>query len=124
MMTLTAGTLQEIEEEYELRPGIEHIGHQVINSIIKLGKGLTENYIHGHLGENLKDNPYWPPELASKTGASLHERFVTLLPLMLSRVQDDKGRIIWSLFGNCIRDPETAFWKNFYKSPGVEIAAD
>ncbi len=114
--------ITEIEEEYELRPGIKHSGHQIMNNLIKLGKGLTEHYIHGHGGENLKDNPYWPPEIASKAGTLLHERFVTLLPLMLSRTQDDKGRIIWSLFGNSIHDPETAFWKNFYTSPGVEIA--
>jgi hypothetical protein len=114
--------ITEIEEEYELRPGIEHSGHQIMNSLLKLGKGLTEHYIHGHSGENLKDNPYWPSEIASKAGTLSHERFVTLLPLMLSRTQDDKGRIIWSLFGNSIHDPETAFWKNFYTSPGVEIA--
>jgi hypothetical protein len=116
--------ITEIEEEYEFRPGIEHAGHQIMNNLIKLGKGLTEHYIHGHGGENLKDNPYWPSELASKAGTLFHERYVTLLPLMLSRTQDDKGRIIWSLFGNSIHDPETAFWKNFYSSPGVEIAAD
>jgi hypothetical protein len=115
--------ITEIEEEYELRPGIEHAGHQIMNNLIKLGKGLTEHYIHGHGGENLKDNPYWPSEIASKAGTLLHERYVTLLPLMLSRTQDDKGRIIWSLFGNSIHDPETAFWKNFYSSPGVEVAA-
>ena len=116
--------ITEIEEEYELKPGIEHVGYQIMNNLIKLGKGLTEHYIHGHGGENLKNNPYWPPEIASKAGTLLHERFVTLLPLMLSRTQDDKGRIIWSLFGNSIHDPETAFWKNFYSSSGVEVAED
>jgi hypothetical protein len=116
--------ITEIEEEYELRPGIEHVGQQIMNNLINLGKGLTEHYIHGHGGENLKDNPYWPSEIALKAGTLLHERYVTLLPLMLSRTQDDKGRIIWSLFGSSIHDPETAFWKNFYSSPDVEIAAD
>ncbi|MDP4223181.1 MAG: M28 family peptidase [Bacteroidota bacterium] len=116
--------ITEREEEYELRPGIEHTGQQIMSNIIKLGKGFPENHIHGHGGANLKDNPYWPPELALKAGVLSHERFVTLLPLMLSRTQDDKGRVIWSLFGNSIHDPETLFWKNFYKSPGVEIAPE
>ena len=98
--------ITEIEEEYELRPGFEYAGQIIMNNLIKLGKGITENYIHGHGGENLKDNPYWPSELATKTGSLLHERYVTLLPLMLSRTQDDKGRIIWSLFGNSTHDPE------------------
>jgi len=116
--------ISEIEEEYELKPGIEHIGHQVMADIIKLGKGITEHYIQGHGGENLKDNPYWPHELSEKAGTLYHERYVTLLPLMLSRTQDDKGRVKWSLFGNSIHDIEETFWKNFYKAPGVEISTD
>jgi len=116
--------ITEIEEEYELKPGIRHVGNQIVNNLIKLGKGLPEHFIHGHSGENLRDNPYWPSEIASKAGTLIHERYVTLLPLMLSRAQDDKGRIIWSFFGNGIHDPEAAFWKNFYTSPGVEIALE
>jgi hypothetical protein len=116
--------ITEMEEEYELRPGLEHAGHQIMSSIIKLGKGLPEHNINGHGGENLESNIYWPPEIASKAGTLTHERFVTLLPLMLSRTQDDKGRVIWTFFGNSIHDPETAFWKNFYTAPEVETDAD
>ena len=116
--------ISEIEEEYEIRPGIEHSGKQIFHSILKLGKGLPEHHIHGHGGQNLKDNPYWPDDLAAMTGKLPHERFVTLLPMMLSRTQDDKGRVIWSLFGNSIHDPEQIFWKNFYVAPGVEKPAD
>ena len=113
--------IAELEEEYELRPGIEHIGRQIMNCLMKLGKGLPENVIHGHAGHNLKNNPYWPPELAMRAGTLDHERYVVLLPLMLSRTQDDKGRILWTLFGNSIHGPDHAFWKSFYTSPGVEI---
>jgi hypothetical protein len=116
--------ITEMEEEYELRPGLFHTGHQIMNSLIKLGKGQKENHIHGHGGQNLKDNPYWPPELSSHAGSLFHERYVTLLPLMLSRTQDDKGRVIWTFFGNSIDDPERAFWKSFNNSPDEEIAED
>jgi hypothetical protein len=116
--------ITEMEEEYELRPGIEHAGHQIMNSLIKLGSGQPEHFIHGHGGQNLKDNPYWPPELASRAGTLQHERYVTLLPLMLSRTQDDKGRVTWTLFGNSIHDPEQTFWRSFYSSPGTEIPAN
>lgn len=112
--------ISEMEEEYELKPGIEHIGQQILNNIIKLGKGLPHHQISGHGGENLMNNPYWPPVLAARAGSLTHERFVTLLPLMLSRTQDDKGRIIWTFFGNSITDPEVAFWKNFFIDPGTE----
>jgi hypothetical protein len=113
--------ITEIEEEYELRPGIIHTGHQIMSNIIKLGKGEKENHIHGHAGQNLKDNPYWPHDLSSHAGSLSHERYITLLPMMLSRTQDDKGRVIWTFFGNSIDDPERTFWKSFYKSPGEEI---
>ena len=116
--------ITEAEEKYELSPGIVHSGIQIMTNIIKLGKGLPEHFIHGHGGQNIKDNPYWPPELASKAGSLNHERYVTLLPLMLSRTQDDKGRVIWSLFGNSVHEPEQAFWKSFYTAPGVEKPAN
>ena len=112
--------ISEMEEDYELKPGIEHIGHQIMSNILKLGKGLPEHFISGHGGENLINNPYWPPDLASRAGSLMHERFVTILPLMLSRTQDDKGRVIWTFFGNSIHDPEKVFWKNFFTAPGVE----
>ncbi|TAL61838.1 MAG: M28 family peptidase [Bacteroidetes bacterium] len=113
--------ITEMEEEYELKPGIEHIGQQIMKNIIKLGKGLPEHFISGHGGENLRDNPYWPPELAGCAGSLSYERYVTLLPLMLSRTQDDKGRVIWTFFGNSIHDPEQTFWKSFFTAPGIEI---
>jgi hypothetical protein len=114
--------ISEMEEEYELKPGIEHIGHQIMGNILKLGKGLPQHYISGHGGENLVNNPYWPPELASRAGSLSQERYVTLLPLMLSRTQDDKGRVIWTFFGNSIHEPEQAFWKSFFTSPGKEVS--
>jgi hypothetical protein len=115
--------ITEMEEEYELRPGILHTGQQVMNSILKLGRGQKENHIHGHHGQNLRDNPYWPSELSSHAGSLSHERYVTLLPMMLSRTQDDKGRVTWTLFGNSVDDPEKVFWKSFYNSPAEEIPA-
>ncbi len=115
--------ITEIEEEYELRPGIEQVGRQIMNCVIKLGKGLPEHHIHGHGGQNLKNNPYWPPDLSERAGTLDHERYVTLLPLMLSRTQDDKGRVLWTLFGNSIHDPEKTFWKNFYSAPGTETSS-
>jgi hypothetical protein len=113
--------ISELEEEYELRPGIEHIGKQVMDSIIKLGKGSLEHFIHGHGGENLINNPYLPPELSKAAGSLSHERYVVLLPLMLSRTQDDKGRVIWTFFGNSIHSPGKSFWKSFFNNPGSEV---
>jgi hypothetical protein len=116
--------ISELEEEYELKPGIVHAGQQIMHGLIKLGRGETEYHIHGHAGRNLQNNPYWPPELAAHAGKLPHERFLALIPMMLSRTQDDKGRVTWSFFGNTIHDPEAAFWKGLYHSPGKEVQGE
>jgi hypothetical protein len=113
--------ISELEEEYELKPGIVHIGKQIMHSVVKLGHTLKENRIHGHGGKNLTGNPYWPDELVKNTGNLSHERYVALIPMMFSRTQDDKGRVTWTFFGNSIHDPEYSFWKSFYTSPGTEL---
>jgi hypothetical protein len=113
--------IKETEEEFELKPGLEHIMHQIMGNIIKLGKGIASNHIAGHGGQNLSDNPYWPPELSGKAGSLDHEKYVTILPLMLSRTQDDKGRVRWTFFGGSIHGPEKAFWKSFYTNANQEL---
>ncbi len=114
--------VSEIEEEYELRPGLAHVALQIVGALVRLGRGEPVPAIAGHEGANLKDNPYWPPELASSAadGRLDHERYVTLLPLSLSRTQDDKGRVRWTLFGASEQGPEEAFWKSFSLAPGIE----
>ena len=113
--------VSEVEEEYELRPGLEHIGQQVIEHLVRLGRGERASHIAGHEGRSLKDNPYWPPELAAHVGHLPHERYVTLLPLALSKTQDYLGRVRWTVFGNSEQGPERAFWKSFYSSPRQEL---
>ena len=116
--------ISEFEEETQLRPGLQHIGAEIVRRLIKLGNGETGHHIAGHGNQNLRNNPYWPEALAQMAGRLAHERYVTLLPLMLSRTQDDKGRVIWTFFGNSIEEPEIAFWKGFYSAPGVESPAN
>ena len=116
--------ISEFEEETTLRPGMRHIGTEILHKLVKLGKGEPEYHIAGHDRQNLINNPYWPEALAQRAGRLNHERYVTLLPLMLSRTQDDKGRVGWTFFGNSIENPEITFWKGFYSAPGIEIPAD
>ncbi len=111
--------VSEIEEEYELRPGLEHVAQHVVGDLIKLSQGAPVYLISGHQGLNLKDNPYWPAELA-QAGQLAHERHIVLVPLALSRTQDDMGRVRWTLFGGSEQGPERAFWKGFYAAPDQE----
>ncbi len=113
--------ISELEEEYELKPGLEHIARQVMEQLLKLGQGQPAYLIEGHQGQNMQGNPYWPPELAARAGRLAHERYVILLPLALSRTQDDKGRIRWTYFGGSEQGPEQPFWKSFYRAPGQEL---
>jgi Peptidase family M28 len=113
--------VSELEEECELRPGLESIGKQVIDQLVKLGRGESAHRIAGHKERNLRDNPYWPPELGARAGKLHHERFVILLPLALSKTQDDLGRVRWTLFGSSEQGPERAFWKSFYRAPGQPL---
>ncbi len=105
--------ISEIEEEYELRPGMDYAAQHILAHLENLGAGRPDPHIAGHGGLNLAENPCWPANLAEAAGRLDHERYVLLLPLALSRTQDDKGRVRWTLFGGSELGPEEAFWKSF-----------
>src|SRR5262249_11722388 len=87
------------------------------HEIVNLGRGRPTPQISWR---KLEHNPYWPPELAAHAGKLRHERYVVLLSLALSRTQDDKGRVRWTLFGSSEQGPSRPFWKGFFISPGQE----
>ncbi len=113
--------ISEYEEAVELRPGLAHVAEQVVGALVHLGRGQP---VQGITKAKLEGNPCWPPELAEHAGNLPHERFVVLLPLALSRTQDDKGRVRWTLFGSSEQGPESGFWQSFYSAPGRELSAD
>jgi hypothetical protein len=110
--------ITEYEEALTLRPGLEKIARQVVGALIQLGQGKKT---HGISKNKLRDNPYWPAQLAQRAGKLKHERYLTLMPLALSRTQDDKGRVRWTLFGGSEQGPARAFWKSFFTAPGQEL---
>ncbi len=112
-----AWLVSEREQTSELRPGMEIVAQQVLSALQRLDRnqsteGVSKTMVQG--------NQYWPEELAALPGARRHERFVTFLPLALSRTQDDKGRVRWTFFGGSDQGPDRAFWKSFYEAPGRE----
>jgi hypothetical protein len=114
-------TVTEYEEAFELRPGLQHLAQQLVSALVHLGRGQPA---HGIAKGKLADNPYWPPELARRAGSFDHERYVVILPLALSRTQDDKGRVRWTLFGGSEQGPARAFWKGFFTASGRPLPAD
>ena len=106
------------EQERELAPGLLNIARQVVDCVAALGKGTTR------IGRmHLADNPYWPDVLAQAAANLAHERYLFLSPLALSKSQDDKGRVRWTLFGASHLGPAKGFWKSFYTAPSVEKPA-
>ncbi len=110
--------ISEREQAWELQPGLEHIARELYTSVLALAAGREAPLIRGHNGRNVDGNPYWPEELAARAGALTRERFVSLSPLALSRTQDDKGRVRWTLLGSSEQGPERAFWRSFAAGSG------
>ena len=104
------------EEEDELEPGLERIASQLLHAIHHLGRG---NPAHGVSRHKLLENAYWPAEL-QESGAPGHERYVLISALALSRTQDDKGRVRWTLFGGSDQGPARPFWRGFFVDPTHE----
>jgi len=116
--------VSEAQEELEIKPGFEHLAGRIIPALVRLARGEPEPQIAGHRGRNLEDNPYWPPELAAPAARPAGERYVILMPVALSRTQDDKGHVRWTLFGSSEQGPERAFWQSFFNAPDREIPED
>jgi hypothetical protein len=109
----------EYEETFELRPGLVHVAGQLLQALQRLGRG---DRAHGLGKVKLRDNPFWPEPLAG-AGAPRQERYLVLSPLALTRTQDDKGRVRWTLFGASEQGPARPFWRGFWSAPGEELAA-
>jgi len=60
--------VSEVEEEHELQPGLANLAHQILEEIVKLGRGQAAYHIGGPQARNLLNNIYWPPELAAQAG--------------------------------------------------------
>jgi hypothetical protein len=109
--------VSEYEELLELRPGLEHVANSLLKAIKNLAAGRPAPGLYRikHPG-----NPCWPDDLAQASSSLRHERHVLLLPLALSRSQDDKGRVRWTVFGCSEQGPARGFWRGFFTAPDQE----
>jgi hypothetical protein len=112
--------VSEWEEARELQPGLEHIAEVVVHRLVELAHGRPS---HGFARSKLASNPAWPPLLVHK-GPLAHERYLTLAPLALSKTQDDKGRVRWTVFGSSEQGPARAFWRSFFTTPRRQAPAE
>jgi hypothetical protein len=110
--------VHEFDEARELRPGLRQVAEQIVPKVSGLLGGKHE---HGIAGRDLDDNAYWPKELAERAGSLTHDRGIVLVPLALSRTQDDKGRVRWTVFGGSEQGPSKPFWRSFFTAPRREV---
>ena len=101
----------EYEQAQELVPGLAHVAARVLVELCKLQSGAA----HGLSRTLLADNSAWPAELAEAAAQGrLADREIAIaLPLALSRTQDDKGNVRWTLFGASHDGAAAAFWGSF-----------
>ncbi len=104
------------EQEHQIASGLPIIARQFIEMMVSLATGHGAHRIGQY---HLKDNLYWPDMLHGQ--ALAHEHYAFLSPLALSKTQDDKGRVRWSLFGASTDGPARGFWRSFFSAPEAEI---
>jgi hypothetical protein len=113
--------VHEFEEARELRPGLQQVADQIVPKVAGLLAGKHE---HGIAERDLAENVYWPSVLAERAGSLTHDRGVVLAPLALSRTQDDKGRLRWTVFGGSEQGPAKPFWRSSFTAPKQEAPAE
>jgi Peptidase family M28 len=102
--------ISEYEQVQELAPGLSRIAEHVIFELEKLTRGEP----HALSRTLLEGNPAWPAELAeaAKDGR-LRDAVCIIMPLALSRTQDDKGNARWTMLGASNAGPASPFWESF-----------
>ncbi len=103
--------ITEYEQAHELGPGLARIAARLVAELGRLSRGEPHELSRTLLAEN----PAWPAPLAEAAarGAFARAPFALLLSLALSRTQDDKGNVRWTLFGASHEGAGSPFWSSF-----------
>ncbi len=112
--------ITEYEQAHDLAPGLPMLAERILHELARLVRGRP----HGLSQALLHGNPAWPAALADAAAVGLfaEEDIVTLLPLALSRTQDDKGNQRWTFFGHSHLGPAAAFWRSFGDGDEARLA--
>jgi hypothetical protein len=112
--------VSEYEQADELEPGLARIAGHLLAELAKLVAGRPTELSR----TLLTDNAAWPAELAdaARMGRLAHAPLVVLFPLALSRTQDDKGNVPWTLFGASHEGASRPFWRSFGPRDGERFA--
>jgi Peptidase family M28 len=103
--------IDEYQQEHELRPGLAKIASHLSGELRKLASGAAHEFSRTLLDGNLA----WPAALAAaaREGCYPQRPFFVMQALALSRTQDDKGNVRWTLFGASHQPASAVFWRGF-----------
>jgi hypothetical protein len=103
--------INEYEQAHELRPGLTKIASHLVAELSKLASGRAHEFSR----TLLDGNRAWPESLATAAREARYPRhpFFVLQTLALSRTQDDKGNVRWTLFGASHEPASMVFWRSF-----------
>jgi hypothetical protein len=103
--------IDEYEQAHELGPGLAKIAGHLVAELGKLTLGSTHEFSRTLLDNNLA----WPESLAAAARAGRYPQhpFLVMQPIALSRTQDDKGNVRWTLFGASHEPASLVFWRSF-----------
>jgi len=101
----------EYEQAHELEAGLPRVAEHLLAELARLVSGRA----HALSRTLLADNAAWPAELAdaARAGRLAAGPLTVLFPLALSRTQDDKGNVRWTLFGVSDEAAGRPFWRSF-----------
>jgi hypothetical protein len=94
------------EQAHELGPGLAALAAHLAPKLVALAR---DRRVAGWSRDLIEDNMYLPRRGPRPT--------IAIVPLALSRTQDDKGRVRWTLLGGSDLGPGPAFWSGFRRSP-------
>jgi Peptidase family M28 len=103
--------ITEQEQAREIAPGLGKIAGHLLTEIDRLVRGTPHDFSRALMGES----GAWPAALARAAveRRAAGEPIVLALSICLSRTQDDKGNVRWTLFGLSHDGPGAAFWRSF-----------
>ena len=103
--------VSEYQQADELEPGLAHVAGHLLGELSKLVAGRACELSRALL----TDNAAWPAQLsdAAHAGRLASAPLVIFFPLALSRTQDDKGNVPWTLFGASHEGASRPFWRSF-----------
>jgi hypothetical protein len=108
--------ISEYELSQEISPGLHRIAAHVMAELSRLLRGD----VHVLSRSLLSQNPAWSRALseAARQHAFRDDPLSIVLPLALSRTQDDKGNVRWTLFGTSHDGAGPPFWRSFGDQDG------